>query len=157
MMPSALRRSGPAFVRNGVVVTPMAQEHFCNGCGAECSFVYGDGRVCWCARRTDGSGLLREGAGSRPSLQNRAKIYRSYAGARRANSIAGSLKLSAATLRRNHLVVEVLVDRERIVWRPPNFFLQLRRHPEDQIGNRVTAQRLNRWLTHDPSGASCRP
>jgi hypothetical protein len=61
MMPSAIRQSGPAFLRNGVKVTPMAQEHFCNGCGAECGFVYGDGKVCWCARRPDGTGYCAKG------------------------------------------------------------------------------------------------
>jgi hypothetical protein len=51
-MPTILRRSGPAIMRNGVAVEPRAMIHICEGCGAEgAPFIFWDGKamLSWCA------------------------------------------------------------------------------------------------------------
>lgn len=58
-MPTVLRRSGPAFERNGVTVEPRAMVHLCEGCGVEgAMFIFYDGKtmLSWCARNEQGAG-----------------------------------------------------------------------------------------------------
>jgi len=61
-MPTILVRSGPDFERNGVNVTPMAQVHYCEGCGVEgAPFIFDTGKTIesWCGRRPNGSGYCK--------------------------------------------------------------------------------------------------
>jgi hypothetical protein len=76
MMPTVLRRSGPDFVRNGVVISPKAMIHLCEGCGAEgAPFLFFDGKrmLSWCAY-SNGAGYCAKAPAADPVCKTEPKF-----------------------------------------------------------------------------------